>query len=135
MAPGFIVAVSAMLLASLTLIPALLSLIGPRVFWPSKKWQQPSESRIYKRLGNLIAHRPGRMALVSGGVLLALAAGLLWLKPSYDTTSTLPSNTKAAQAFTELKTAFPAGALNPTNVYIVSNSNLPSADLARTDAA
>src|SRR5262249_1955277 len=105
MAPGFIVAVGTMLLASLTLIPALLSLIGPRVFWPSKRWQHPADSRIYKGLGHLIARRPGRMALVSGGVLVALAAGLLWLKPSYDTTSTLPSNTKAAKAFAQLKTA------------------------------
>src|SRR5206468_8669485 len=106
-----------------------------RVFWPLKKWQRPGESRIYKGLGNLIARRPGRMALVSGGILVALAAGLLWLKPSYDTTSTLPSNTKAAQAFTELKTAFPAGALNPTNLYIISNRKLTSTELARTQSA
>jgi uncharacterized membrane protein YdfJ with MMPL/SSD domain len=39
---------------------------------------------------------------------------LLWLKPSYDTTSTLPTNTKAAKAFTQLKSSFAAGALNPT---------------------
>src|SRR5262245_52815984 len=38
MAPGFLVAVGTMLLASLTLIPALLSLIGPRVLWPSNTW-------------------------------------------------------------------------------------------------
>jgi RND superfamily putative drug exporter len=130
MAPGFIVAVLAMLLASLTLIPALLTLLGPRVFWPSKRWQRPSESRVYKRLGGLIARRPGRMALASGGILLALAGGLFWLRPSYDTTNTLPSNTKSAKAFTELKTAFPAGALNPTQVYVTSTGKLRPASLA-----
>jgi putative drug exporter of the RND superfamily len=129
MAPGFIVSVAVMLLASLTLIPALLSLLGPRVFWPSKRWQRTSESRVYQRLGGLIARRPGRMAIASGGILLALAAGLLWLKPSYDTTNTLPSNTKAAKAFTELKTAFPAGALNPTQIYITGTGKLQQARL------
>jgi putative drug exporter of the RND superfamily len=129
MAPGFIVAVAVMLLASLTLIPALLTLLGPRVFWPSKRWQRPSESRIYKGLGGLIARRPGLTALASGGILVALAAGLLWLKPSYDTTNTLPANTKAAKAFTELKTAFPAGALNPTQVYVTGAGKLQQARL------
>jgi putative drug exporter of the RND superfamily len=131
MAPGFIVSVAMMLLASLTLIPALLSLLGPRVFWPSRLWQRPSESRVYKRLGGLIARRPAVTALASGGVLVALAAGLLWLKPSYDTTSTLPSNTKAATAFTQLKSAFPAGALNPTHVYVTSAGALRPAELDR----
>jgi putative drug exporter of the RND superfamily len=135
MAPGFIVAVSTMLLASLTLIPALVSLLGPRVFWPSKRWQRPSESRVYTGLGHLIARRPALTALVSGGVLVALAAGLLWLKPSYDTTSTLPSNTKAAKAFADLKTAFPAGALNPTQVYVAGSGRLAPAQLDRLESS
>ena len=135
MAPGFIVAVSTMLLASLTLIPALLSLLGPRVFWPSKRWQHARESRIYKRLGSLIARHPARTALASGGVLVALAAGLLWLKPSYDTTSTLPSNTKAAKAFTQLKSSFPAGALNPTQIYVTGSGKLHPVELDRLQTA
>jgi RND superfamily putative drug exporter len=135
MAPGFIVAVTTMLLASLTLIPALLSLLGPRVFWPSKRWQHPTESRLYKRLGGVIARRPGRTALTSGVILIALAAGLLWLKPSYDTTTTLPSSTKAAKAFTQLKAVFPAGALNPTHVYITGSSKLEPGELDRLQGA
>ena len=129
MAPGFIVSVGVMLLAALTLIPALLSLTGPRVFWPSKRWQHHSDSRIFKGLGGLIGRRPAATALVSGGILIALAAGVLFLKSSYDTTATLPSNTKAARAFAQLEKSFPAGALNPTRIYLSSTRKLQSARL------
>jgi uncharacterized membrane protein YdfJ with MMPL/SSD domain len=43
--PSLAVAVALMLLAALTLIPALLALIGPRVFWPSRSWQRPPRRR------------------------------------------------------------------------------------------
>jgi putative drug exporter of the RND superfamily len=135
MAPGFIVAVATMLIASLTLIPALVTLIGPRIFWPSKSSQEEKQSRVFKRLGQLIARRPALTAAVSGGILVALAVGVLFLTPSYDLTGSLPSNTKAAQAFTELKSAFPAGALNPTQVYLTSNGKLTTSNVARVRTA
>jgi len=131
MAPSFIIAVAVMILAALTLIPALLSLIGPRVFWPSKRWQYAAEGSVFKRLGALIGRRPALTAIVSGAIMLALAAGALSLKLSYDTTGQLPSHTKAAKAEAQLKTAFPAGAVNPTQVYLSSNGKLQPAQLNR----
>jgi len=124
MAPTLIIAIAVMLLAALTLIPALLALIGPRVFWPSKRWQQAGGNRIFSRLGGLIARRPGLTAAVSGAVLVALAASALSIKLSYDTTGGLPSNTKAAKAYAQLKSAFPPGAVNPTQVYVSSSEKL-----------
>ena len=73
MAPGLVISVAVTLLASLTLIPAAIALVGPRVFWPSKRWQTAPTGTTFKRLGQLIARRPGRMALASGGAMLALA--------------------------------------------------------------
>jgi RND superfamily putative drug exporter len=135
MAPGFIVAVVTMLIASLTLIPALVTLIGPRIFWPSKGWKTHKDNRLFKSLGHLIARRPALTTAVSGGILVALAVGVLFLKPSYDLTGSLPANTKAAQAFEELKTAFPAGALNPTHVYVTSDGTLAAGSVARVSTA
>src|SRR5581483_2715296 len=84
MAPGLVIGVATMWLAGVTLIPALLSLLGPRVFWPSRRWRQPPSASVYRRIGTLIAHRPGRTGLVSGGVLVALAAGALFYSANYD---------------------------------------------------
>ena len=90
MAPGLIISVAVTLLASLTLIPAAIAIVGPRVFWPSKGWQTAPDGRLFKRLGQLIARRPGRMALASGGAMLALAAGAAFYTANYDTSSSLP---------------------------------------------
>jgi RND superfamily putative drug exporter len=134
MAPAFIVAVALMLLASLTLIPALLTLVGPKVFWPSKHWRTASPNRVWEALAGRIAHRPGRMAIVSGGVLVVLAACALFMHSNYDITSQLPSNTKSAEATRQLETAYPAGALSPTQVYMAQSQPLSKAGLAAISA-
>src|ERR671911_2244896 len=57
MAPGLAISVAVMLAASLTLIPAVMTLVGPRLFWPSRHWQRAPEPRFFKGLGRLIARR------------------------------------------------------------------------------
>jgi RND superfamily putative drug exporter len=131
MAPGFVVAVATMLLAALTLVPALIALVGPRVFWPSKRWQAPPPARWWPGVASLIARRPARTALASGGLLVALAVAVAFMHASYDRTGTLPSDTKAARADAALKSAFPPGALNPTSVYVSSRHRLSRARLGR----
>ena len=83
MAPGLAISVAVTLLASLTLIPAVMALLGPRVFWPSKRWQRAPENALFKRLGQTIARRPGRIALASGLTLVVLAAGTTFYSASY----------------------------------------------------
>jgi len=130
MAPGFLISVGTMLVASLTLVPAVLTLLGPRVFWPSKRWQRERHGRIYPALGRLISRRPATAAFVSGAILVGLASGVIFFKSSYDVTSTLPSNTQSAQAITNLDKAFPPGALNPTQILVSSKRPMTKADLA-----
>ena len=131
MAPAFIIAVAIMLLASLTLIPALLSLIGPKVFWPSKRWQTAPEGRVWKGLAGQIARHPGRMALASGVLLVGLACGALFMQLNYDISGSMPTNTKSAAATKMLEESFPAGALSPTQVYVTSSQPLQAAEIDR----
>ena len=129
MAPGLIISVVVTLLASLTLIPAAIALVGPRVFWPSKRWQTAPKGTAFKKLGQLIARRPGRMALASGGAMLALAAGAVFYTASYDTSSSLPSDTESSQANEDIKGAYAAGAANPTDVYVSGSTPLQQSEL------
>ena len=129
--PSLAVAVALMLLAALTLIPALLALTGPRVFWPSRSWQQTPQAPVFGRLGRLVARRPVLVALVSGAIVLALAAGTLGFKQNYDFVSQLPSDTESRRAFTDLQSGFPAGALNPTQVYVRGDQPLDEAALVQ----
>ncbi len=134
MAPGFLLSVGTMLVASLTLVPAVLRLLGPRVFWPSNRWRRERPGRVYPALGRLISRRPALTATLSGALLIGLASGLVYFKASYDVTSSLPSNTKSAQAITSLNKAYPPGALSPTQVLITGGKRLTRADLTAITA-
>ncbi|MDZ5494500.1 MMPL family transporter [Micromonospora sp. 4G53] len=75
--PALAIAVGVMLVTSLTLIPAVVSLIGRYVFWPSKAWQRAPKATMSHRLGTAIGRRPALVAAASGALLVALAAGVL----------------------------------------------------------
>jgi putative drug exporter of the RND superfamily len=128
MAPGLAISVAVMLAASLTLIPAVMTLVGPRLFWPSRRWQRAPDGALFKRLGQLIARRPGRMALASGGLLVVLAAGSVAYSASYDIT--LPAGSESTVAYEDLKSGFGAGALNPTDVVVSDPGGVDQAKLA-----
>ncbi len=135
MAPAFMVSVAMMLLASLTLIPALLTLIGPKVFWPSKHWQTPPKSRVWKGFARQIGQHPVRVALVSGGLLVALAVGALFMTSEYGFSGLLPSDAPSSAATKQLEASFPAGALSPTQVYVTSAQPLSEASLTKISTA
>lgn len=116
--PGLAIAVATMLVAGLTLIPAIVALLGTKVFWPSKSWQRTPKGALGARVGGLVARRPGATAAVSGGLLAAFAVGAFWFSADYDQISQLPQGTESTEAFADLQEGFPAGALNPTQVYL-----------------
>ncbi|MGW0662503.1 MMPL family transporter [Streptodolium elevatio] len=120
MGPGLAIAVIVMAIAGLTLVPAVVSLLGPRIFWPSKTWQKQPEGTTFQRMGKLVGRRPLGVAVVSGAIMLALASGVLGFKADYDQISQLPSDTESAKAMKDMQTGFPAGTLNPTQVYVKS---------------
>lgn len=129
MAPGLAIAVSVMLLAALTLVPAIVALLGPRIFWPSKSWQRQPTGSVSKRIGGFVARHPARTALASGGLLAALAAGAFFYAANYDTVDQLPAGTESSDAYAQLAEAFPPGALNPTTVYVRGAAALEAAEL------
>ncbi len=124
MAPGLVIGVALMWLAGVTLIPALLSLLGPRVFWPSRAWRRRPSKPIYRRVGGLISRRPGRVGLASGGALVALAAGALFYSADYDSIDQLPSDAGSRIAYEDMRASFAAGAITPTHVYVTGEQPL-----------
>jgi len=130
-APTQLVAVGLMLLAALTLVPAVVGLIGPNLFWPSKRWRTARPSRLWTALAGQIARRPGWMALAAGGLLAALSVGALFMHFSYDLTAALPSDTESARATEQLEASFPAGALSPTYMYVAARQPLGEEALTR----
>ncbi len=118
--PALAVAVATTLCAGLTLIPAITSLLGTRVFWPSRAWQREPSAARFGAIGSALARHPGRFAAVSGGVLVALAAAAFGFHPSFTLTSGNTATTQSAQYSKVLLRGYAAGDADPTDVYLES---------------
>jgi putative drug exporter of the RND superfamily len=130
--PALAIGVAVMLLAALTLVPAIVALLGRAVFWPSRLTRS-TEARHLARgtrfvaVGRVVARRPVAVIVASVLVLGALGAAAVRFQPVYDPIAQLPPNTEATRAYQDLKRGFPAGALNPTTVYLSADEPIEPA--------
>ncbi|WP_030378228.1 MULTISPECIES: MMPL family transporter [unclassified Streptomyces] len=126
MGPALAIAVAVTLVAGLTLIPAVVSLIGPKVFWPSKSWQTEPENARFAALGRGVRRRPGLTAAVSGLILVALSLGTLGFNATFDLASgSMPKDKESMVVQDEMQKAYSAGAAAPTDVYLSSTDGKP----------
>lgn len=130
LAPGLVICVIVMMLAALTFVPALVAIIGEKIFWPSKAWMIKSEQpTISKKIGGIIARRPGIVTAGIVSVLVVLGLFAAQYKADFSSFSQPPKNTQSASAFADLSKAFPAGQSSPTLVYVSSQNQMTAADL------
>ncbi|HEX7738544.1 MAG TPA: MMPL family transporter [Marmoricola sp.] len=130
--PALAIAVATTLVAALTLVPAVMTLLGRALFWPSKKWKDEPKAARFTRIGEALGARPGRFAIVSGAVLAVLAIFALSFHPTFDFNSSLPSNLESTQATKTYQAHFAAGAADPAPVILHSTDGKPldTADIA-----
>jgi RND superfamily putative drug exporter len=134
MGPSLAVAVGVTLVAGLTLVPAIVSLLGPRAFWPSKTWRREPEAARFGAIGDAMARRPALWAAVSGGVMVLLALGAITFNPTFDLNSgSTPDTAESQIALVQLKRGLPPGATEPTDVYLRSDTG-QRLDTAALDA-
>jgi RND superfamily putative drug exporter len=106
-----------MLLAGLTLLPALLSIFGRAVFWPSKTQSGTGKAGVWGRVAVRIIRHPVP-TLVSGLVVfggLAIAASANTASGFGGQTSA-PSGSDSAAGAAILSAHFPNTSANPTNI-------------------
>ncbi|GAA2080959.1 MMPL family transporter [Actinomadura alba] len=123
--PSLAIGVLVMGVTSLTLFPAILSLLGPAVFWPSKAWKKQPKATVSARLGGMVGKRPALVALGAGALMVALAAGAVGFKSDYDFQSSFPQDTESAQAAKDMRKGFPAGQTTPVQVMVQSTDGQP----------
>ncbi|MGW4380652.1 MMPL family transporter [Kitasatospora sp. NPDC004531] len=119
--PAVAVAVLVMLLASLTLMPALLAACGRGMFWPSRTLRRTPRDGVSGRFGALVARRPAALLLASVALLGGLTAGVAGITMDYGQ-GNATSRTPAAATAAEISRALPAGVSDPTTVYVTANS-------------
>jgi len=120
--PGMAVTVATGLVVSILLVPAVLRLLGPLVFWPGLRHHGPTESPPWRRrLARFATARPVAF-LVIGAVLavLALAASGLsgGLPLGLQLVAGLPSGNPVRIAAHQAGLGFAPGVIAPTELLI-----------------
>jgi RND superfamily putative drug exporter len=117
--PALALGVFLMLLAALTLLPALLGVFGRAVFWP-RPVRAPAREGVYARLADHVIAHPV-ITLVSGvvflGVLGVFAAG--YTSSGFGGQTTGPAGSQSANGTNVINNHYPAAVANPTQVLMV----------------
>jgi RND superfamily putative drug exporter len=126
--PVMAIGVAVGLLAMITLLPALLVIVGRWVFWPRRPTlgsAEPTERGLWARIGARMARRPRLVWVVTAVVLGALAFGVFGLEANglqlKDSFRTKPDAVTGEQV---LARHFPAGEGNP--VQVIGNAEATS---------
>ncbi len=125
--PSVAIAIFVMLLAGITLVPAVLAATGRKLFWPAKAWQQDRLDGPATRIGAFVGHRPGRVALLSAGFLAAFAVAATGVKMNYDAGTA--TTTPAARVESQIARVLPRGVIDPQHIYVSSSRALTPAAL------
>lgn len=119
--PALAIAVAVTLLAALTLVPAVVTLLGRALFWPSKKWRTEPEAARFGRIGEALGRRPAVFAGVSGASLLVLSLFAFGFNASFDFNSSLPKDVESTKALNTFQDHFAAGASEPVPIMVKSS--------------
>ena len=119
---------------SLTLLPAIIGLLGDRVnafrvpFIGRASVRQDHEARggFWDRVTRTVMRFPAISLLAAGGLLIALAVPYIDLKTGSAGVSTLPTDVRARQGFDILEQQFSFGLVSPAEVAIAGDINSPS---------
>jgi RND superfamily putative drug exporter len=116
------IGIGVMLLAGLTLLPALLAIFGRAAFWPSKPKPGTSSTGAWGKIATRVVRRPA-VALTIGVIVFgALSVAVTAYKSAgFGGTISAPAGTDSAAGTNLLAKYFPSSSANPTNlVYKLS---------------
>ena len=130
LATGAILVGIVSVVAALTLLPAVLSLLGDgierlRIPYFGRAASAGAESRFWGRIVRGVMRRPVASLVVSVGVLLAAAVPVLSLESGTAGISTLPDRFESKQGFLLLNREFPGQTTDPVRIVVEGDSASP----------
>ena len=132
LAGGAILVTIASIGASMTLLPALLALLGDRINWPrlSKRARVDSspdpQGGVWDRLSRGVMARP--VVFLTVGVLVLGGLGSFYFQMKRGTSqnvSELPNEFESKEAFLLLQSEFAGGTSDPVRIVIDGDANAP----------
>ena len=134
LAAGAIFVAVASILAALTLLPALLALLGDRVnalrVLRHKGVVSAPSGGFWDRVTHGVMARPVTGVLVAGGVLAAAAVPYVGINLGFPGVSTLPAETAARRAFAVMAEEFSGGLTSPVEIVVDADLSSPPVQAA-----
>lgn len=126
-APVFAAVMLVIMLASITLVPALFTLFGRKSFWPKipRVGEEGVKSNsIWSKIGKFVVKKPIVAASVIGIILLASALNMFNLKYEFDTMKSFPKDMPSRQGYEILEEKFEKGDLAATTVLFEAKEEI-----------
>ena len=123
-APTFATTMAVIMLASITLVPALFTLFGRKSFWPKipkAGVHTANQHVIWGKIGRFVTKKPGLSVAVISIFLLLAASNLFNLKYEFDTMKSFPKDMPSREGYEILVEKFEVGDLAPTSVLFKSS--------------
>ena len=126
--------------AVVTLLPAVLGILGRAAFWPfvprtvegdtayAQKKNKPvkprkQNHRYMRMVGEFVTSKPWLVIIVAGAILIGLALNAMNIKYNYDLISSFPEDMQSREGFTIIEENFTAGELAPVQLLVDTQGN------------
>nr|WP_285838795.1 MMPL family transporter [Cytobacillus oceanisediminis] len=130
-APIFGTAMFFIMLASVTLVPALFTLFGRKAFWP-KVPQYGTETevkhKVWGPLARFVVNKPGLSGGMVGIFMLITALNIFNLDYEFDMVKKFPDDLPSRVGYEIVESRFDKGELAPSTLLVVSNQKLDETD-------
>jgi RND superfamily putative drug exporter len=135
MSLGIMLAVIFVLAASLTLLPAALAKLGPKVDNLSLPWAHSGEHRSprFAAWGERLWRHPVRYGLLAVVLLTVLAAPVLSLKTSMPSIKVVPSSDSSRVGYGQVQASMGPGATGPLQLLTPAGQAATVAQIAKSD--
>ncbi len=116
------IGVAVMLIAGLTLLPALLAIFGKAAFWPARLGSAANKEGSWGRIAASLVRRPARTLGIGVVIFACLALGALGYRSGgFGGALSAPAGTDAATGNAIVAQHFPQSSANPANLVFSYN--------------
>jgi RND superfamily putative drug exporter len=136
MSLGIMLAVIFVLAATLTLLPAVLAKLGPKVDRLALPWAHSGEHRSprFAAWAERLWRRPAAYGAIAVALLVGLAIPVTQLKTSMPSIKVVPSSDSSRVGYRQAQAAFGPGATGPLQIVVHASDAAAVTRLARSDA-
>ena len=129
-APLFSTTMFFVMIASVTLVPALFTIFGRKSFWPlipKVGDKHVKTNSIWSKIGHFVSRKPIISVSVIGIFLLFSASNILHTHYEFDTLKSFPKDMPSRVGYEMLEEKFNPGDLAPTTVLLETDKELSEA--------